>query len=163
MIWFWWNWWQEYLVPHMVLLLLSKLCVAYNPQNGEDSIHLLSIVQSLTCNFLPPMREILYVFWLKSICFSYLNMCNSSIIRGNFYMFTYVNFNAILHVPIFPKKFRIIFRLCEPIRMMILGHTKSKTKWVHILSPTSLLSFNDIHIKASIYFFIGSSIFHFSS
>ncbi len=28
-----------YLVPHMVLVFLSKSCEAYNPQNLEDSIH----------------------------------------------------------------------------------------------------------------------------
>jgi len=35
-------------------------------------------------------------------------------------MFTYVNFDAIMHFPIFLKKFRIIFQLCEPIRMCFI-------------------------------------------
>jgi len=94
-------------------------------------------------------------FDLNQICFSfYLNTCNSSIIRITFYMFTYVNFDVITHFSIFLKKFKIIFRLCESIRMMILDHTKSKTKWVHFLSHASLPSFNDISIKVFIFFFL---------
>ncbi len=50
----------------MVLVLLSKSYEAYDPQNGEDSVHLLSIVQSLACDFLPIMQEIPYVFRLES-------------------------------------------------------------------------------------------------
>jgi len=34
----------------------------------------------------------------------------------------------------FLKYFGVIFWLCEPIRMMILDHIESKTKWVPIAS-----------------------------
>jgi hypothetical protein len=50
----------------MVLVLVSKSCEAYDPQNGEDYVHLLSIVTSLACDFLPITRENSYVFRLES-------------------------------------------------------------------------------------------------
>nr|YP_001152151.1 ORF76b [Pinus koraiensis]ABP35398.1 ORF76b [Pinus koraiensis] len=51
-------------------------------------------------------------------------------------MCSYIVFNASTYFLIFSEIFGIIPLLCEPMGTIILGYTKSKTKWIYFLRHT---------------------------
>jgi hypothetical protein len=64
-------------------------------------------------------------------------------------MCSYIVFNASTYFLIFSKIFGIIPLLREPMGTIILGYTKSKTKWIYFLHHTYPLFRDSIDIIRS--------------